>query len=147
MEAAVLNSADLHRRVHPASIPMASRKQAIPNDSCSLGERPAKRAKVDDERQASTSSAEPSHGMEEITGAARPSEDEDEDGLGDEVESGQSKNEPRASDLYLDTVRHSMIPIAHVFADKTSRSIEHYSTLTLRKCAPYLCQTSTHMAA
>jgi hypothetical protein len=127
---------------------MASRKQAIPSDSHSFGERPAKRAKVDDERQASTSSAEPSNGMEDsITGEARLAEDEDEEGLEDEVELGQSKNEPRASDLYLDTVRHSVKPIAHVFANKTLRSIEHCLTLTLRKYAPYLCQTSTRTAA
>lgn len=125
---------------------MTNRKQAIPNDSLSFDERPAKRTKVDDEREESTSSAEPSHVMADITGAARVSEDEDEEGLEDEVEPGQSKNEPRASDLYLDTVRHSMKPIAHVFADKTFRSIEHCSTLTSRKCALYLCQTSTHTA-
>jgi U4/U6.U5 tri-snRNP-associated protein 2 len=129
---------------------MASKKQAIPSDSRSFGERPAKRAKVDDERQASTSSAEPSNGMEDsITGEARLAEDEDEDeeGLEDEVEPGQSKNEPRASDLYLDTVRHSVKPFAHVFANNTLRSIEHCLTLTLRKYAPCLCQTSTRTAA
>ncbi|KAG0707555.1 cysteine proteinase [Suillus ampliporus] len=78
---------------------MASRKQTIPNDSRSFGERPAKRAKVDDEHQASTSSAEPSNGMEDTTGSALLSEDEE----------GRPKNEPRASDLYLDTINRALL--------------------------------------
>jgi U4/U6.U5 tri-snRNP-associated protein 2 len=86
---------------------MASRKQFLPpsmNGPRTSDERPAKRAKVDDVNHASTSSVEPSDTV--TTGAALLSEDEE--GLEDEVGPGQSNNEPRASDLYLDTVRHPM---------------------------------------
>ncbi|KAG1771311.1 cysteine proteinase [Suillus occidentalis] len=114
---------------------MASRKQAIPNDSCGFDERPVKRVKVDDERQASTSSAEPSHDMEETTGAARPSEDEDEDGLGDEVESGQSKNEPRASDLYLDTINRALLDFD--FEKVCSVSMSNINTYGCLVCGKY----------
>jgi U4/U6.U5 tri-snRNP-associated protein 2 len=119
---------------------MASRKQTLPpstNDSRTSDERPAKRVKVDDMSQASTSSLEPSNGMEDIEAA------EDEESIEDEVDPGQSKNEPRASDLYLDTVSHS-ITDARCPLTRPSRSIEHSSTLTLRKCALYLCQISTY---
>ena len=92
-------------------IPMANRKQTLPpstNYSRTSDERPAKRAKVDDINQASTSSVEPLNGTEDSNGAIQLSEDEE--GLEEEVGPVQSNNEPRASDLYLDTVRHSMIP-------------------------------------
>lgn len=115
---------------------MASRKQAIPSDSRSFGERPAKRAKVDDERQASTSSAEPSNGMEDsITGEARLAEDEDEEGLEDEVEPGQSKNEPRASDLYLDTINRALLDFD--FEKVCSVSMSNINTYGCLVCGKY----------
>jgi U4/U6.U5 tri-snRNP-associated protein 2 len=115
---------------------MASKKQAIPSDSRSFGERPAKRAKVDDERQASTSSAEPSNGMEDsITGEARLTEDEDEEGLEDEVEPGQSKNEPRASDLYLDTINRALLDFD--FEKVCSVSMSNINTYGCLVCGKY----------
>jgi U4/U6.U5 tri-snRNP-associated protein 2 len=90
---------------------MATRKQTLSssvNDSRASDERPTKRAKVDDVNQASTSSVEPSNDLEDTTGEALLSEDEE-----DEIGPGQSNNAPRASDLYLDTVRRSMTPTQH----------------------------------
>ncbi|KAG2118103.1 uncharacterized protein F5147DRAFT_742773 [Suillus discolor] len=113
---------------------MTSRKQAIPNDSLSFDERPAKRTKVDDEREESTSSAEPSHAMADITGAARVSEDEDE-GLEDEVEPGQSKNEPRASDLYLDTINRALLDFD--FEKVCSVSMSNINTYGCLVCGKY----------
>ncbi|KAG1828175.1 hypothetical protein EV424DRAFT_1318646 [Suillus variegatus] len=114
---------------------MTNRKQAIPNDSLSFDERPAKRTKVDDEREESTSSAEPSHVMADITGAARVSEDEDEEGLEDEVEPGQSKNEPRASDLYLDTINRALLDFD--FEKVCSVSMSNINTYGCLVCGKY----------
>ncbi|KAG1793867.1 uncharacterized protein HD556DRAFT_1372043 [Suillus plorans] len=114
---------------------MTSRKQAIPNDSLSFDERPAKRTKVDDEREESTSSAEPSHAMADITGAARVSEDEDEEGLEDEVQPGQSKSEPRASDLYLDTINRALLDFD--FEKVCSVSMSNINTYGCLVCGKY----------
>ena len=95
---------------------MATRKATLsspPNDSRGPEGRPAKRAKVNDVNQIGTSSMELSNGMqpEDTSVAALLSEDEEE------TNPGQSNSEPRASDLYLDTVRHPMVPTQHHLHD------------------------------
>jgi U4/U6.U5 tri-snRNP-associated protein 2 len=72
-----------------------------------------------------------------ITGEARLAEDEDEDeeGLEDEVEPGQSKNEPRASDLYLDTINRALLDFD--FEKVCSVSMSNINTYGCLVCGKY----------